>query len=289
MRRLRIRHTTSYEYPSEVLFLPHKLLFRPREGHYVRIRSSLLNIEPSNKVRWHRDVNDNSVAMVTFDEPSDKLLIVSEVIIENRDDAPLDFIMDKGAVTFPFKYDEEEANDLVPFHQLSFPESSEAVQDWLGQFWKKGEKIETYVLLDNINKAIQKQIAYTVREEPGVQSPLETLTSKEGSCRDMATLFMETCRALGLAARFISGYQYVKGLPIEAGSTHAWSEIYLPGAGWKGFDSTAGALVDSNYIPMAVSTHPESVPPISGAFSGFIDKPVTMKVVVDIAEITESF
>ena len=289
MRRLRIRHTTSYQYPSEVTFLPHKLLFRPREGHFVRIKSSLLSIEPKNQVRWHRDVNDNSVAVVTFDEPSDKLYISSEIIIENRDDAPLDFLIDKRAVTFPFNYDEEETNDLAPFHTSSFPDDSDVLKDWILQFWKTGEKIETYVLLEKINKAIQDQIGYTVREEPGVQGPRVTLTGMTGSCRDMAALFIETCRALGLAARFISGYQYVKGLPLEAGSTHAWSEIYLPGAGWKGFDSTSGKVVDSSYIPIAVSTNPETVPPISGAFAGLIDEPPVMSVVVDIVEITESF
>ena len=289
MRKLRIRHTTSYQYPTEVEFLPHKLLFRPREGHYVRINSSLLTIEPKNQVRWHRDVNDNSVAVVTFEEPSDKLFISSEVIIENRDDAPLDFLIEKHAVNFPFQHAPEEANDLIPFQTLSFPEESEELQSWIQKFWKTGQTIETYVLLDNINKAIKEQIEYQAREEPGVQSPIDTLAKKTGSCRDMATLFIETCRDLGLAARFISGYQYVKGLPLEAGSTHAWSEIYLPGAGWIGFDSTSGKIVDSSYIPIAVSTNPESVPPISGAFSGFIDEPAVMSVVVDIVEIKESF
>jgi|GEM_PF-1722980 len=158
MRKLRIRHTTTYEYPSEVTFLPHKLLFRPREGHYVRIDSSLMRIEPEHQLRWHRDVNDNSVAVVHFKEPSDKLVIASEIIIENRDDAPLDFLMDTDAVTFPFDYDPEEERDLIPFQQLSFSDSQEVVQEWITQFWKKGEKIETYVLLDKINKAIKDVI-----------------------------------------------------------------------------------------------------------------------------------
>ena len=136
MRKLRIRHTTTYEYPNEVTFLPHKLLFRPREGHYVRIRSSLLRIEPKNQVRWHRDVNDNSVAVVTFEKPSDKLVIASEVIIENRDDAPLDFIIDKRAVNFPFEHEAEEENDLIPFQGLSYPSSSEALEKWIAQFWQ---------------------------------------------------------------------------------------------------------------------------------------------------------
>jgi len=288
MRRLKIRHVTTYQYPDEVTFLPHKLLLRPREGHHVRIRSSLLRISPAHKLRWHRDVNDNSVAVVTFQEQGTKLVLSREVILENRDDTPLDFLIDVRAATFPFEYDKAESNDLIPFQNLAFPEDAEVVQDWTNQFWKEGETIETYVLLEKINKAITKQTGYRVREEPGVQSPAETLNKKSGSCRDMATLFIEACRHLGLAARFISGYQYIKDLPIDAGSTHAWSEIYLPGAGWKGFDSTTGKLVDSNYIPIAVSTHPEAVPPISGAFSGFIKTPPVMDVTVDIVEIIES-
>ena len=288
MQHLKIRHVTTYNYPSEVTFLPHTLLLRPREGHHVRIRTSLLRISPANNVRWHRDVNDNSVAVVTFQESGTKLQFASEVIIENRDDAPLDFLIEERAAIFPFKYSASESHDLLPFKNLSFPNDEKALKEWSAQFWKAGQTFETYVLLDNINQAITKQIVYRVRETPGVQSPAKTLLKKTGSCRDMATLFIETCRLLGLAARFISGYQYVKGLPIDAGSTHAWSEIYIPGAGWKGFDSTTEKLVDSNYIPIAVTPHPEAVPPISGAFSGMIEIPATMEVVVDIVEITES-
>ena len=288
MQHLKIRHVTTYNYPSEVTFLPHTLLLRPREGHHVRIRTSLLRITPANNVRWHRDVNDNSVAVVTFQESGTKLQFASEVIIENRDDAPLDFLIEDRAFRFPFKYNASESHDLLPFIDLSFPDDEKALKEWSAQFWKAGQSFETYVLLDKINQAITKQIGYRVRETPGVQSPTKTLQKKTGSCRDMATLFIETCRHLGLAARFISGYQYVKGLPIDAGSTHAWSEIYIPGAGWKGFDSTTGKLVDSNYIPIAVSPHPEAVPPISGAFSGMIETPASMDVVVDIVEITES-
>ena len=288
MQHLKIRHVTSYQYPEEVTFLPHKLLLRPREGHHVRIKTSLLRIDPAHQIRWHRDVNDNSVAVVTFDEPGKKLVFSSEVILENRDDAPLDFLIEQRAVSYPFKYDEAESHDLIPFQNPSFTDDSKMLVGWIAQFWKAGQTIQTYVLLDNINKAITKQIGYKVRETPGVQSPAKTLSRKTGSCRDMATLFIEACRHLGLAARFISGYQYVKGLPIDAGSTHAWSEIYIPGAGWKGFDSTTGKLVDSNYIPIAVSPHPEAVPPISGAFSGLIETPPIMSVVVDIVEITES-
>ena len=289
MQLLKIRHVTTYEYLNPVTFLEHKLLLRPREGHFVRIRNSLLSISPNYEIRWHRDAHDNSVAVVTFLAPADRLCISSEVVIENHDEKPLDFLIEARAASYPFKYDRAEGADLLPYQKLTFPKDSKTVADWLAQFWKTGQKIETYLLLDNINKAITQQIKYKLREAPGVQSPATTLSTKTGSCRDMATLFIEACRHLGLAARFISGYQYVPGLPQDAGSTHAWSEIYLPGAGWKAFDSTTGKLADSHYIPIAVSSHPESVPPIAGAFSGVISHPAIMKVKVSVIEITDYY
>jgi len=286
MQHLKIKHQTIYKYPAEVTLLPHKLLLRPREGHYVRIKKSQLNITPNHQLRWHRDAHDNSVGVVNFLEPGDELVIASEVIIEARDDAPLDFLIEDYAVNFPFVYQVEEANDLLPYQQQAYLSDNEMLKGWVKQFWREGEVIETYVLLENINKAITEQITYKVREEPGVQSPATTLSDKTGSCRDMATLFIEACRLLGLAARFISGYQYIEGLATDAGATHAWSEIYLPGAGWKGFDSTTGKLVDNHYIPIAVATHPEVVPPISGAFAGAIESQPVMTVTVDITAVS---
>jgi transglutaminase-like putative cysteine protease len=111
------------------------------------------------------------------------------------------------------------------------------------------------------------------------------LTSRAGSCRDFATLFIEACRLLGLAARFVSGYLYSPTLPPGQGATHAWSEVYLPGAGWKGFDSTSGQVVGNNYIAVAVSRHPESVPPVSGSFQAAAPQAPVMHVVVEVAEI----
>ncbi|MFZ2313343.1 MAG: transglutaminase family protein [Methylobacter sp.] len=139
-----------------------------------------------------------------------------------------------------------------------------------------------------MNKAIATGFAYQQREEPGVQTPADTLTRRTGSCRDFATLFIEACRSLGLAARFVSGYLYSLTLPQGQGATHAWSEVYLPGAGWKGFDSTSGQVVGNQHITVAVSRHPESVPPVSGSF---IASPTAnpqspeMTVMVEVTEI----
>lgn len=287
MRQLKIKHLTTYEYSNAVEFLPHKLLLRPREGHDIRIESSRLEITPSHKVKWHRDVNDNSVAVVSFLQPDSRITFLSEVIIEHYEESPLDFLIEPSAVNFPFHYDATEGIDLMP-HQVSiFPGDAKLLREWINPFWRVGQQLETYVLLDSINKAIATQIEYQVREEPGVQSPRTTLTKQSGSCRDMATLFIETCRLIGLAARFVSGYLHAPVSEAGDGSTHAWSEIYLPGAGWKGFDSTIGELVGSQHIAVAVSRHPEAVPPIAGAFLGVLDTLPIMEVKIEVTEISE--
>jgi transglutaminase-like putative cysteine protease len=284
VRRLQIKHQTIYEYSNAVEFLPHKLLLRPREGHDIRIESSRLEISPSHKVKWHRDVNDNSVAVVNFLEPDARVAFSSEVIIEHYEESPLDFLIEPSAVNFPFHYDATEGTDLMPYQMSIFPEEIKVLRQWINRFWRLGQSLETYVLLDSLNKAIAEQIEYQIREEPGVQSPGETLTQKTGSCRDMATLFIEACRQIGLAARFVSGYLHAPASEAGYGSTHAWSEIYLPGAGWKGFDSTSGEVVGSQHIAVAVSRHPEAVPPIAGAFLGLLDKTPLMTVKIEVTE-----
>lgn len=285
MRRLQIKHQTVYEYSNVVEFLPHKLLLRPREGHDIRIESSRLEITPSHKVKWHRDVNNNSVAVVNFFEPDSRVVFLSEVVIGHYEESPLDFLIEPSAVDFPFHYDATEGTDLMPYQMSVFPQDARKLRNWISQFWRLGQKLQTYVLLDRINKAIAEQIEYRVREEPGVQSPETTLTKKTGSCRDMATLFIEACREIGLAARFVSGYLHAPVSEAGHGATHAWSEIYLPGAGWKGFDSTSGEVVGGKHIAVAVSRHPEAVPPIAGAFLGVLDKTPVMQVKLEVSEI----
>lgn len=281
MRRLKIHHLTRYEYQEAVNFLAHQLLLRPREGHDVRIEQSTLNITPNAVVKWHRDAYDNSVASVTFDESKVTTLeVMSEVIIQHYEEAPLDFIVAQTAVRFPFTYAPVERVALSPYTLSVYPDDLPAMQDWLNQFWQAGQQIETYSLLDRLNRGIPKQFEYIVREDPGVQSPAETLSSGKGSCRDFATLFIEACRYFGLAARFISGYSYGPTSADGGASTHAWSEIYLPGAGWIGFDSTSGEITGAAHIPVAVHHHPEAVPPISGSFNS--KTPVASILTVDV-------
>jgi transglutaminase-like putative cysteine protease len=285
MRRLQIKHVTSYQFPETVTLLPHKLLLRPREGHDIRIESAKLAISPAHHLHWQRDVYDNAVAVATFTEQGSRLEIDSRIILRHYDDQPLDFLVADSAVSFPFQYDAAERIDLGPYLSTVFDQDRPLLGEWLHQFWYSGQVVETYLLLEWINKAIASGFTYQQREEPGVQTPATTLNRRAGSCRDFSTLFIEACHALGLAARFVSGYMFSPTLTQGQGATHGWSEVYLPGAGWKGFDSTSGQVVGNDHIAVAVSRHPESVPPVSGSFLGAPHQSPAMGVVVEVAEI----
>ena len=268
MQRLRITHLTEYRFASPVTLLPHRLLLRPREGHDVHIETSKLDIAPSHTVKWHRDLFDNSVAVVSFLEAASTLSIASEVVIQHYEEAPLDFLVEDYAVNYPFVYRPEERADLIPFQQPAYPNDQKAIQDWLRELGVGAGPTETYAMLDRINRAIGAAFTYGVREDEGVQPPSQTLRERRGSCRDYAALFIEACRDLGLASRFVSGYSH--GLASESGNaaTHAWAEVYLPGPGWKGFDPTSGQIAGTHHIPVAVARHPEAIPPVAGSFVG---------------------
>ncbi len=281
MQRLKVSHLTEYQFTGEVTLEPHRLLIRPREGHDTRIESSTLDIFPTHDVHWTRDVYNNSVATVNFHEPANRLSIYTEVIIAHYDEAPLDFIVEDYAVNFPFKYQPYEETDLLPFLKPNFPKQREVIKDWLKLLGVAGTTIETYVLLERMSKWLNENIRYVIREEAGVQSPSVTLASGSGSCRDYATLFIEACRQLGLASRFVSGYVHAPQTEMENAATHAWAEVYLPGAGWKGFDPTTGELTASKHIAVAVSRHPERIPPVSGSFVGDSQTP-TLNVNVQV-------
>ena len=268
MRRIQIRHRTHYLFKETVTLLPHSLLLRPREGHDIRVKSSKLEISPAYKIRWSRDVYGNSIAIVDFQQRADELIITSEVVVEHYDDQPLLFVLDDVARHFPVKYDPAELVDLTPYQTPVFPDDQAIMKDWVAGIYQTGWQSDTVTLLNSINCKIANELGYSMREEPGVQSPAQTLSLGSGSCRDFATLFIEICRCFGLASRFISGYVLNEMVPDGHTATHAWSEVYLPGAGWRGFDSTSGLVVSGDHIGVAVHRHPQAVPPVAGSFIG---------------------
>ena len=266
MQRLRIKHLTEYIFPETVTLNNHRLLLRPREGHDVRIETSKLEITPAYNIKWQRDVFDNSLAIVSFLERADKLTIASEVVIQHYERMPYDFVVEDYAVNYPFAYAADEQVDLKAFQQPIFFNDQHHVNSWLQELNLNG--METFSLLLKLNQSISHQFRYQMREEAGVQSPSTTLSQRSGSCRDYATLFIEACRSLGLASRFVSGYLHAPATEAGNASTHAWVEVYLPGTGWKGFDPTSGEVTSNRHIAVAVARNPESIPPISGSFVG---------------------
>jgi transglutaminase-like putative cysteine protease len=234
----------------------------------VRIESATLTIMPTAALRWHRDVEDNSVAIATFDTPASQLAIESDVVIQQFNAAPLDFLVDAQAVDYPFAYAAEDQPVLFPYMDASRGSGGDPLTAWVDAVWSPGERIQTYALLQRLCVSIHERIAYRVREEPGVQDAAETLALGTGSCRDSAALFIAAARYLGLAARFVSGYLEAEPSALNYGATHAWAEVYLPGAGWKGFDPSIGQMAGAQHIPVAVARLPESVPPVAGTFLG---------------------
>jgi len=270
MQRYEILHRTYYNFAAAVQLGPHRLRVRPREGHELRVESATVRTTPASSLRWSRDVEDNSIAIATFDSPASQLMIESHVIVQQYNQSPFDFLLSEHASDYPFSYKPEDAAVLSPYMTgaARTPHEQEALASWVHALWQTGEPIETVALLQRLNAHIHQSLSYRVREEPGVQTPGETLSLGTGSCRDWAFLFMETARQFGLAARFVSGYLSTPPSSTNYGATHAWAEVFLPGAGWKGFDPTTGLVVGADHIAIAVARLPESVPPVEGSFIG---------------------
>jgi len=285
MRRVNISHVTEYLFSSTVSLLPHRLLMRPRESHNVRIESSELEISPGHILQWKRDILDNSVALVSFTEDSNQVRIASNVVIQHYEDNPFDFLVDDYAVFHPFNYTVDELPELTPFLQPIYPSDRVLIQRWLASLGLL-QPMETFTLLDRMNREITARFFYQMREEQGVQTPRETLARNSGSCRDFAALFMEACRFIGLASRFVSGYLYSAATEAENCATHAWAEVYLPGAGWKGFDPTSGEVVGNRHIATAVARHPEAVPPVAGSFIGPAGQKPLLNVMLRVSALT---
>ena len=282
MRRIQISHKTRYSFAGRVALGPHRLMLRPREGHNLLVESSKLQIEPAAVLRWHSDAFDNSIAVASFALPASELIIASQVVVQHYDDTPFDFIVADHAVDYPFFYSQSEAAILAPYRART-DRLSAIVGEWQSSIWRADEPIQTFGLLIRLNSRLHSDFPYQAREEEGVQSPEEIIIRRTGSCRDFANLFIDVARSLGLAARFVSGYLNA-GIPTPySGATHAWAQVYIPGAGWKGFDPTVGELTGPAHIPVAVACSAVDVPPVSGTYFG--SGQATLSVSVEVKQI----
>jgi transglutaminase-like putative cysteine protease len=269
MKRIRILHHTTYHYRTPVQFGLHRALVRPREGHDLRIETAKLDVSPAAEVRWARDVYGNSIAFLSFAEPATQLRIASEASVQLHDDPVAECLLEPFAMAYPFQYAASEQVEILPYRLPSYPHDGPAVQQWLHDLYRPGQVIETWDLLQRLNTRIYEAFQYRYRPEYGVQLPCQTLALGSGSCRDYAVFMMEAARHWGFAARFVTGYiQMADG---QHGATHAWTEIYLPGAGWRGYDPTNNKLAGSEHVSVAVAREQEKASPLSGTWEGPAD------------------
>lgn len=270
---IRLNHLSRYQYSAPVSFAPHALYLRPRETSRQKLHDFTLEITPPARRIATTDPLDNALDWAFFaaEDQATLLEVRSDLLVETLDANPFDFFLKPTALTFPFRYDPAEQTALAPNLMLRVDSPTpQALRAWLDQHLPK-PPTETVPFLIALNGAVHSALTYTRREEQGIQSAAETLAQGSGSCRDYAVLLIELCRALGLAARFVSGYLYdpvAPGAIPQDPSMHAWAEVYLPGAGWRGLDATRGIFCDDAFVPVAHAALAESVNPIQGTFYG---------------------
>jgi transglutaminase-like putative cysteine protease len=285
MSFLTVHHTTVYHYREPVELGEHRMMFRPREGHDLRLIRTNLAITPSPAhLRWLHDPFDNSVAVATFEGATSELRFESTVTLEHFENSMPEFPLEDYARTYPFRYSDEDFPNLGRALTHHYP--GKGVGEWALQFLAPSDTTGTMNILRAMTLGIREQFTYNRRVEKGVQPPDETLRQGRGSCRDFAVLMMEAARSLGLAARFVSGYIFVPNSCGYAGggNTHAWMQAYLPGAGWIDFDPTNSIVGNRNLIRVAVAWAPEQVLPLWGTYAGSADAFLRMDVSVDVAE-----
>lgn len=249
-------------------------MLRPRESRDLRLLSLELVTRPKAAVSWAQDVAGNTVATATFQVPTDSLVIDS--IVELQLDAvpwPV-FDVAASAIFYPFRYSDDEWTDLGALAISQHSDSTGRLREW-AQAFVRSNPTDTLSLLKDINAGILAWISYQERDEEGTQSPEQTLERGRGSCRDIAVLFIEAVRALGFGARIVSGYLHNPAQDTPgaegAGTTHAWAEVYVSGAGWITFDPTNRSVGGVNLIPVAVGRDIWQVMPVTGSFVGMSD------------------
>lgn len=286
---LTVTHTTTYHYANPVTFGEHRMMMRPRDSHDLRLLGTSLAVSPKAKIRWIHDVFSNSVAIARFDEPAKELRVESKFRAEHFPLAEANVEIEDYARRYPFSYDAAEVPDIGRTAERHYADPGHLVDVWARRFVEGEAKHDTMGMLSGMTRAIQSEFEYNPRDEMGTQSPAVTLKSGTGTCRDYALLLMEAARTLGFAARFVSGYLYDdsklaggKDTVIGGGVTHAWAQIYLPGAGWVPFDPTNGLISDRNLIRVAVTRDPSQAVPLKGSFVGKPDDFLGMDVNVEI-------
>lgn len=283
--RLSIEHRTSYRYRLPVSLGVHRLMLRPRESRDVRLISNDVRVNPAATVTWAHDVFGNAIATAALQNWSDHLDICSTSEIELHAAAWPVFEIAAYAASYPFRYSDDEWIDLGSLAMPQYADPGGRLHSWARAF-VRGDVTDTLSLLKDLSIGVSVWVSYQSRDDEGTQTPTETLDRGWGSCRDFAVLFVEAVRSLGFGARIVSGYLYnpdnASAGSAGAGSTHAWAEVYVPGAGWITFDPTNRSVGGANLIPVAVARNIQQAVPVAGSFVGMTDAFLGMSVSVRV-------
>jgi transglutaminase-like putative cysteine protease len=293
MPLLTIHHKTEYRYTRPVAFGEHRIMLRPRDGHDLRVLSSLLEIVPQPmRLRWIHDVFGNSVAIATFDERSERLTFTSTVTVEHKGAEEFALTADDPAYFYPFLYDRDEFLDLVRYIEPQYSDPDGELSAWARNFLDADAPTPTFKILSGMTYRIREAFTYCKRHEHGTQHPLDTLQTGSGTCRDYALFMIEALRRLGIAARFVSGYLFIPGDRdhgyVGGGSTHAWVQVYLPSAGWIEFDPTNGIVGTRDLVRVAVARDPGQAIPLHGTYLGPADAFTHMEVNISVVSVDEA-
>jgi transglutaminase-like putative cysteine protease len=289
MTILNVRHKTTYTYKQPVQFGEHRLMSRPRDSHDLRlIDTALLITPPASGIRWMHDVFGNSIAIASFSQQAAELVFESSFRAEHFPAAAREITVEPYAEKFPFSYSPEDTADLSRTRERHYPDPEHKIDEWAKNVLAQTPGGKTLDVLMAMTTGIKKQFKYAARDAEGVQTPLETLQLGSGSCRDFAVFMMEASRSLGLAARFVSGYLYDESLigasggMVGGGATHAWAQIFLPGAGWVEYDPTNALIGGRNLIRVAVVRDASQAVPLQGTYTGKPDDFVSIAVEVTV-------
>ena len=289
MTILCVRHRTEYQYRRPVSLGEHRLMSRPRDSHDLRLLDTALIVAPQpSELRWMHDVFGNSILVISFADKSNSLVFESTFRAEHFPIPEQTIWVEPYAQQLPFNYSAEDSADLACTKERQFPDPEHAIDQWAKFHVDATPERNTLNVLIAMTRAVKSDFFYARREDTGVQEPTETLSRKSGSCRDFAVFMMEAVRSIGLAARFVSGYLYdeklvgAQGGLVGGGATHAWLQVYLPGAGWVEFDPTNALVGGRNLIRVAVARNASQAAPLAGVFTGTPDDFLSMHVTVEV-------
>ncbi len=262
--RFNIRHHTRYRYSSPVWLSPQLLRFRPRDDGAQRILDYSINIKP-NPVGQndHLDLEGNRVMQAWFDRETDVLEVDVSITAETLRYNAFDFILEPEAQTLPITASEDGFCARAYLERIHIDDAATAFAAGLSLAAGR----DTLEFLDRLNRKLFQDFKHVIRHSGAPQKPVQTLQSRSGACRDLTVLFVDCCRAEGIPARFASGYQ--RGdVTRERRYLHAWPEVYLAGAGWRGFDPTHGEAIADTHVTIAAAAHPRDTMPLTGSFRG---------------------